>query len=130
VVRALELHDQGIEHGARSELWTAAMRHPTRLIGLTMDRAVLAARIDARVGEMVRDGAAAEVRRAEAAGASPTARAAVGFEELLRDDVDAMRTHTRRYAKRQLTWMRRLQGAELVDVTGRTPEDVAAALLP
>jgi tRNA dimethylallyltransferase len=130
VVRALELHDQGIEHGARSELWTAGMRHPTRLIGLTMDRAVLAARIDARVGEMVREGAAAEVRRADAAGASPTARAAVGFEELLRDDVDAMRTRTRRYAKRQLTWMRRLQGAELVDVTGRTPEDVAAGLLP
>jgi tRNA dimethylallyltransferase len=129
VVRALELDDQGIEHGARSELWTAAMRHPTRLIGLTMDRPVLGARIDARVGAMVAAGAAEEVRRAAATGASPTARAAVGFDELLRGDVDAMRTRTRRYAKRQLTWMRRLQGAELVDVTGRDPAEVAAGLL-
>jgi tRNA dimethylallyltransferase len=41
-----------------------------------------------------------------------------------------MRSRTRRYAKRQLTWMRKLPGAELVDVTGRDPDDVAAALLP
>jgi tRNA dimethylallyltransferase len=37
---------------------------------------------------------------------------------------------TRRYAKRQLTWMRKLPGVELVDVTGRDPGDVAAQLLP
>ena len=41
-----------------------------------------------------------------------------------------MKTRTRRYAKRQLTWMRKLPGAELVDVTGRDPADVAAELLP
>ena len=41
-----------------------------------------------------------------------------------------MKTRTRRYAKRQLTWMRKLPGAELVDVTGRDPDDVATALLP
>jgi tRNA dimethylallyltransferase len=55
------------------------------------------------------------VRRADAAGASPTARKALGFEELLRGDVDAMKRRTRNYAKRQLTWMRRLEGANLLD---------------
>jgi tRNA dimethylallyltransferase len=55
-----------------------------------------------------------EVRRAE--GASRTARKALGFEELLTGDFDAMKRRTRNYAKRQLTWMRRLEGAELVDV--------------
>jgi tRNA dimethylallyltransferase len=39
-----------------------------------------------------------------------------------------MRTRTRRYAKRQLTWMRKLPGAALLDVTHRDPEDVAAEL--
>ena len=48
------------------------------------------------------------MRRADAAGASATARKALGFEELLRGDVDAMKRRTRNYAKRQLTWMRRL----------------------
>ena len=95
-----------------------------------MDRAALAERIAARVDAMVAAGAEEEVRRADAAGASPTARAALGFPELLAGDVEAMKTRTRRYAKRQLTWMRKLPGVELVDVTGREPEDVAAALLP
>jgi tRNA dimethylallyltransferase len=130
VVRALELHDQGIAHDDGGQLWTQATRHPTRLIGLTMDRAALAERIGQRVDAMIAAGAVDEVRRADAAGASRTARAALGFEELLAGDVEAMKTRTRRYAKRQLTWMRKLPGAELVDVTGRDPDDVAAAVLP
>jgi tRNA dimethylallyltransferase len=130
VVRALELHEQGVAHDDGGELWTGATRHPTRLIGLTMDRAALAERIAARVAAMVAAGAVEEVRRADAAGASPTARKALGFAELLAGDVEAMTTRTRRYAKRQLTWMRKLPGVELVDVTGRDPGDVAAQLLP
>ena len=78
---------------------------------------------------MLAAGAADEVRAADAAGASATARAALGFQELLDGDVEAMRTRTRRYAKRQLTWLRKLPGAHLIDVTGRTPEDVAAELI-
>ena len=39
-----------------------------------------------------------------------------------------MKTQTRRYAKRQLTWMRKLPGVAPIDVTGREPDDVAAEL--
>jgi tRNA dimethylallyltransferase len=77
---------------------------------------------------MVAAGAIDEVRAADAAGASATARRALGFEELLRGDVDAMKVRTRRYAKRQLTWMRKLPGVRVLDVTGREPADVAAEL--
>jgi tRNA dimethylallyltransferase len=104
------------------------MRHPTLLAGLTMDREALHARIDARVEEMVAAGAVEEVRRADAAGASRAVRRALGFEELLRGDVEAMKTRTRRYARRQLTWMRKLPGVALLDVTGRASGDVAAEL--
>ena len=83
--------------------------------GLTMERERLYERIDARVDAMVAAGAADEVRRADAAGASPTARKALGFDELLRGDVEAMKRRTRNYAKRQLTWMRRLERANLLD---------------
>ena len=68
------------------------------------------------------------MRRADAAGASATARKALGFAELLAGDVEAMQRRTRNYARRQLTWLRKLPGAELVDVTGRSPADVAAAI--
>jgi tRNA dimethylallyltransferase len=132
VARALELLDAGHAPppgaGAPSQLWTADTRHPTLLAGLVMDRDALYARIDARVEAMVAAGAAEEVRAADAAGASVTARRALGFDELLRGDVAAMQQRTRRYAKRQLTWMRRLPGVRLLDLTGRAPEAVAEEL--
>ena len=85
--------------GDDSQLWTAGTRHPTLLCGLTMERDALYERIDARVDAIVAAGAAEEVRRAEDAGASGTARKALGYEELLRGDVDAMKRRTRQYAR-------------------------------
>ena len=128
LVRALELLEMGEEPapvGDRSRLWTAGLRHPTLLCGLTMERDALYQAIEDRVRGMVAAGAGREVRRAQAAGASPTARAALGFEELLRDDVDAMARATRRLAKRQLTWLRRLAPELTLDVTGREPPELA-----
>ena len=95
---------------------------------VTMDREALYARIDARVEQMVAQGAADEVRRADAAGASATARKALGFDDLLSGDIDAMKRRTRNYAKRQLTWMRKLAGVRAIDVTGRPPLDVASEI--
>lgn len=118
VVRALELLEMGEEPapaGPESRLWTAELRRPTLLCGLTMERERLYAQIDARVDAMVAAGAADEVRRAGEAGASATARKALGFDELLRGDVEAMKRRTRNYAKRQLSWMRRLDRAILLD---------------
>lgn len=128
VVRALELLDAGHAPPSGTQLWTAETRHPTLLAGLTMEREALYARIDARVDAMVAAGATQQVRAAAAAGASATARKALGFEELLAGDVEAMKRNTRRYARRQLTWMRKLPGARAIDVTGRAPEAVAAEI--
>jgi tRNA dimethylallyltransferase len=90
-----------------------------------MERARLYARIDERVAGIVAAGAADEVRRADAGGASDTARRALGFAQLLDGDVDAMARATRNYARRQLTWMRKLAGVTVIDVTDRDPDDVA-----
>ena len=131
VIRALELLEMGEEPapaGDESRLWTAQLRHPTVLCGLVMDRAALYARIDTRVDEMVAAGAADEVRRAQAAGASRTARKALGFDELLRGDPDAMKQRTRNYAKRQLTWMRRLEHVHEFDLTSASADAVAAEI--
>jgi tRNA dimethylallyltransferase len=131
IVRALELHALGALEppGEDSQLWTEETRLPTLLAGLTMERDALYERIDRRVEAMVAAGAEAEVRAAANAGASITARKALGFEELLAGDVEAMKRRTRNYAKRQLTWMRKLPNALVIDMTGRSPADVAAELL-
>jgi tRNA dimethylallyltransferase len=128
VVRALELLDAGHAPPAGEQLWTDDTRHPSLLAGLTMEREALKARIDARVREVLAAGAAEEVRAAAAAGASATARKALGFQELLRGDAEAMQRSTRRYARRQLTWMRKLPNVLLFDTTGRAPDAVAADL--
>jgi tRNA dimethylallyltransferase len=130
VIRLLELLEMGAledeEPRVESQLWTEDTRRPTVLAGLTMDRAELYERIDRRVDLMVGAGALEEVRAAHDAGASVTARKALGFDELLVGDIDAMKRRSRQYARRQLTWMRKLPNAELIDVTRRSPQDVAA----
>jgi tRNA dimethylallyltransferase len=130
IVRALELLEQGALEPPQgpSRLWTSDTRHPTRLVGLVRDRDELYVRIDRRVDAMLAAGAVEEVRRADAAGASETARVALGFDELLTGDVEAMKRRTRNYARRQLTWMRKLPDVELVDIAGRAPDEVAAAI--
>lgn len=126
VVRALETLEQGLNPAERDEnrLWTEETRVPTQLFALVMDREALYERIEQRVDEMVAHGAADEVRGAEPL-AGRTARQALGFEELLSGEIDQMKTNTRRYAKRQLTWLNKLGGATLIDVTDRSPDDVA-----
>ena len=59
-----------------------------------------------------RGGAEPRSRAADAAGASRTARAAIGFDELLAGDVEAMKSRPARLARRQLTWMRQMPGVE------------------
>ncbi len=128
VIRAIELLEMGEQPaptGEESRLWTARLRHPTLLCGLVMERAALYARIDARVDHMVAAGAGDQVRSAAEAGASRTARSALGFEELLRCDVEATKQRTRNYARRQLSWMRRLPGVEAIDLTDLAPEPAA-----
>jgi tRNA dimethylallyltransferase len=130
IARLTELLRAGVEPPRSGErLWTKRLRHPALLAGFVIERSELDRRIDARVEEMVAAGAAEEVRRAAAAGASRTARAAIGFEELLRGDAEAMKAAQRRYARRQITWMRKMAEVELIDRTGRDDEDVAEEIV-
>jgi tRNA dimethylallyltransferase len=84
---------------------------------LDIDRALLHARIGARAEAMVMSGALAEARALAALGLDPAASPmkAIGVRELLahaagdlslEEAVAAMKTETRRYARRQLTWFR------------------------
>jgi len=112
-----------------NELWSEETRHPTVIAGLTMERGELYERIDARVEAIAAAGAADEVRRAEAASPSRTARKALGYEELLRGDVEAMKKRTRNYARRQLTWMRKMANVRVIERTSLSDEEVARRII-
>jgi tRNA dimethylallyltransferase len=138
IARLTELARAGIAAAPDSErLWTAELRHPSLLVGLIMDREDLVRRIDLRVDQMIAAGAAEEVRDAAEAGPSRTARAALGFEQLLAEiegapsveTIEAIKAAHRAYARRQLTWMRRMVGVVLVDRTARSDAEVAGTIV-
>ncbi|HXQ89059.1 MAG TPA: tRNA (adenosine(37)-N6)-dimethylallyltransferase MiaA [Solirubrobacterales bacterium] len=108
-----------------SELWSPETRHPTTIFGLDMDRERLYERIDARVEAIVAAGGAEEARRADALGPGRTARKALGFDELLAGDLETMKRRSRNYARRQLTWMRKIPRLWLIDRTGSSDSEVA-----
>ena len=119
VIRALEMNDQGVSYAEQKSGFSHPQEHyRSSYYGLTMDRALLYARIDHRVDLMMERGLLYEVRNLVDAGLSGTltARQAIGYKELidylegrctLDEAVDTIKTRSRRYAKRQLSWFRR-----------------------
>ncbi len=116
---------KAVPNAADSELWSPETRHPTTIFGLDMDRARLYERIDDRTEAIVAAGAAEEARRADAAGPSRTARKALGFDELLAGDIEAMKKRSRNYARRQLTWQRKIPNLHAIDRTDLSDSEVA-----
>jgi tRNA dimethylallyltransferase len=127
VVRALELHELGesLHPAGDDELWTASYRHPTRVVGLRVERAELHRRIEGRTAAMFTAGVVEEVRSAVAQGEpSATAARALGLAEIravIAGETTAdeacrrLVERTRQYARRQEIWMRRIPGIELVE---------------
>jgi len=130
LIRALSLIEEGQSvDDQQGGIWTSQMRHPTKLIGLVRRREALYERINVRVDEIAAAGGAAEVADALAAGASRTAQMALGFRELQSGDLDGMKQATRRYAKRQLTWLKKLDAADLFDLDSYSTDEAADAIL-
>ncbi|HEY6144911.1 MAG TPA: isopentenyl transferase family protein [Solirubrobacterales bacterium] len=110
----------------QSELWSPQTRRPTTIFGLDMDRAQLYERIDARTEAIIAAGAPEEALRADALGPGRTARKALGFDEVLSGDIEAMKKRSRNYARRQLTWMRKIPDLHWIDRTGLDDDEVAS----
>ncbi len=130
VIRALEyytLHGKPIsQHNAeerkRPPVYDAAF------FVLTDDREKLYARIDSRVDLMLSAGLSEEAGWLRDLGLSPdhTALQGIGYKEMLQylngecslpEAVEAIKKHSRNYAKRQLTWFRREAAAEWIDIS-------------
>lgn len=128
VIRALEVYElTGVtlsQHKINSRKEESP--YDTCIIGLTCeDRDKLYDRINKRVDEMVRNGLVDECRRVYEQGEIKTACQAIGFKELIpyfkgvcsvEECIDKIKLETRHYAKRQLTWFRRMSGIRWVYV--------------
>ena len=140
LVRAMEVFRLTGEPISAHDARTRALppRYASLRVALTYaDRTALYARIDRRVDEMVAAGLFGEVARLLDAGLSPesTAMQAIGYKEAAdcllgrcgeAEAVERIKRASRRYAKRQLTWLRRDAGLHWIAWDG-APDIPAAA---
>lgn len=146
VVRALEVVGAtGREWSGRNDLWEPVYDHPTTLVGLVVERTALYRRIDARAAAIVHGGAVDEVRRfRESSGLEesrpglPGICSAIGYPEVCRyleglqsldETISQVSAATRRYARRQLTWLSKLRDAVIIELGDRSASDVAREIL-
>ncbi|MBN2404015.1 MAG: tRNA (adenosine(37)-N6)-dimethylallyltransferase MiaA [Coriobacteriia bacterium] len=141
VVRALEMADEGTSYAEQAAGFSERTTvYPTVLIGLTMERSALYARIEARIDAMLQQGLLTEIRGLLAEGYrdAMTAAQAIGYKEIipvleqgadLAEAVLAIKQATRRYAKRQLSWFRSDPRVVWLDVTELSPEQATARVL-
>lgn len=119
IVRALEVYEQTgrpFSEGRR-DFQEVPQSLEALVIGVDAGRETLRRLIDERVEGMFRAGLVEEVRRlVEAGGLSPTASQALGYRQVLyhldnkatlEETMEKVKSETRRYAKRQMTWFRR-----------------------
>jgi tRNA dimethylallyltransferase len=133
VVRALELAEAGMSLAPESDrLWTEDTRLPTVIVALDVPLETLDARIEARSQEMVERGVVDEARRAWDAGPSRTAAQVLGLEEFatlpVDDAVEQVTQATKRLARYQRKWLRRMPGVVTLDGT-RPAEEIAADIV-
>ena len=126
IIRALEVYEgTGIPFSKLQR--KASPRYDTLWIGLTMPREQLYDRINRRVDQMLEEGLVEEVKALRDRGyhRDLTSMQALGYKEILMyldgemrwdEAVEAIKRGTRKYAKRQLSWFRRLSEIHWFDV--------------
>lgn len=128
IVRALEVHElTGRPMSAWQSQWPSEPRpgEEAAFVWLDIPRPVLYERIERRVDAMFAAGLVEEVRRLSTAPRplSREAAQALGYREVLshlagqvelEETIALVKTHSRQYAKRQLTWFRHLPGGQAI----------------
>jgi tRNA dimethylallyltransferase len=133
VARALEIAAGG-PAGAGDDLWTAPDRHPDLVVGLTRPREVLDRLIAVRVRRELDEGLVAELERAlDTPGVAREPLQVIGAKEVAAirageldpaELPERLAARTRRLARKQLTWLRRMPGVTWLDV-GEAPAESA-----
>lgn len=139
LIRALEVYYETGETITAHNLRTQAIppRYHPLWLGLDFeDRAELYRRIDSRVDIMLEAGLVEEIKELLSRGipAKCTAMQAIGYKEFISaldgemtvaEAADQVRLSSRRYAKRQLTWLRRNRDIHwLTRKTGQSSEEI------
>ncbi|MGD8191131.1 tRNA (adenosine(37)-N6)-dimethylallyltransferase MiaA [Brevibacillus ginsengisoli] len=128
VIRAIEIYQQTGQTMADYQHRAEYSPYDIVMIGLTMDRAKLYERINQRVDLMIEEGLIEEVRNLLDAGFDPSLQSmqGLGYKEVvpylygeisLDHAIHEIKKRTRHFAKRQLSWFRRVPEIQWFDLT-------------
>ena len=115
VIRALEIYHTERKRPSELKQKTEPLKYRVKIFGLEVDREKLYGNIDRRVDRMFKQGLVREVKNLSKKKLSLTAKAALGYKEVLgylkgkyslEETRELLEKNTRRFAKRQLTWFR------------------------
>jgi len=144
VLRAVQfyrLHAYPIsEHNRREAEKHKDPQYPFSYFVLWDERRALCERIDRRVDLMMENGLYEEVQRLKADGVAftSTAMQGIGYKELyncppeagaLHEAAELIKTRSRQYAKRQMTWFRREKDAVWLNIQDGDPADAIESYL-
>lgn len=134
VIRAIEIAEKGesVTRGSNRQ----NPRYNLILYVIQRDREGLYAKIDERVDKMVQNGLVEEVKGLidKYGYCKTSAFEAIGYKEIieylkgnctLEQAVCQIKTNTRRYAKRQISYYKRMNAVEYIDADGKTPLQIA-----
>ncbi|MGL5755302.1 MAG: tRNA (adenosine(37)-N6)-dimethylallyltransferase MiaA [Paraclostridium sp.] len=135
VIRALEVCLSGKKMNDFSNDLKFNEKYEPIIIVLNRDRDHLYKRIDLRVDIMIEEGLEKEVRELLKRGYSKdlTSMQGIGYKEMIKyldgeytydEAVEIIKRDSRRYAKRQLTWFRRYEGAKWFDLDDYNDEKI------
>ena len=134
VIRALEMHDDGISYAQQKSQFSVPREHYHALwFGLTRNREVLYERINLRVDLMFEQGL-----MDQGLGDALTSMQAIGYKEIIdafngvisMDEArELIKMRSRRYAKRQLSWFKRDDRIVWFDMDEFTIDEVVEDIL-
>jgi tRNA dimethylallyltransferase len=127
IIRILEIYHSTGKTKTQQEIESRKneVKYDYKIFGINMERELLYERINKRVDIMIEMGLIEEVKKLiEKYPEFPTAMQAIGYKEIVEflngeiskeEAIEKIKQETRRYAKRQLTWFKRIEGIKWIN---------------
>lgn len=142
VIRALEvIESTGCLFSQFQKEWSKwESVYDAEIVALSLPRDRLYAKIDARVGEMIKAGLIDETKKLvdQGYGEAITSKQALGYRQIidylqdqasLEECIESIKRNTRHFAKRQITWFRKDPRIRWINVADKSRADVVNEII-
>lgn len=140
IIRILEIYKATGRNKTEQEMESRKkeVKYDYKVFAINIERPILYERINKRVDIMIAQGLMEEVKKIiKKYPELPTAMQAIGYKEIveyldnkitIEDAIEKIKQETRRYAKRQITWFKRIENIKWLDGLEETQNNIKIIL--